>query len=320
MPRPRCLLPLLAALLLPQASTAQSAPIVLPLDYAGRHLYLTLTDDHLGPLTLMLDTGFQHTSITTAAARRGQIRSSLWHRTLDYNGFGAGSAKRRYRTTPVALRSGPATLFTGSALVADFGDLARQLGHPSDGFLGWDFLHRWCATLDYAPARLTLRDPANCPAPPGPSAALHGQWTSQGLLLAAQLTFSNGRTTPALVHFDTGSDVTLLLNTQFRAPAGLGPGSSAESHGFGVNGRYSTDIVSISALDLEGHLHIAAGNGVTIAIARPGAFSTVHWWSDGPTAARINHDGVIGNGLLDRFRWTFSPADRRLYATPAGAN
>lgn len=312
---------LLLFVLLPSALPAQQAPITLPLDYASRHLYLTVTDDHLGPLTLMVDTGFQRTSIASAIADKGQVHTHFWQRSLSYNGFGTGPSKRRYQTATVALRSGPTTLFTGEALVTDFDDLAKQFGHRVDGFLGWDFFQKWCATIDYAPARLALRDPAHCVAPSGPYAALRAQWTPQGLLVPARLTFLNGPTTPALLHFDTGSDITLLLNTQFRTPAGLDEKttSAQESHGFGVNGRYTTDLVSMAKIDLDGQMQLNPGAYAVVAIARPGVFATVHWW-EGLSAMKINHDGIIGNALLDRFRWTFDPAARRIYAVPAAGN
>jgi hypothetical protein len=308
-----------ATLLLSCAVPAQTTNnIVIPFDYANRHLYITVTDAHLGPLTLMLDTGFQRTSLAASVARKGQVHTHFWERSLDYNGFGAGPTKRRYQTTDVSLRSAQTTLFAGSALITDFAPLAKELGHPLDGFLGWDFFRHWCATLDYAPARLTLRDPAHCAEPSGPHAVLRAEWTPQGLLLPAHLTFANGHTAAALLHFDTGSDITLLLNTQFHAPAGVDQKNSSalQSHGFGVNGGYITDLVSMHKIDLGGQLQLSPGAYATIAIARPGAFAKVHWW-EGPAAARINHDGIIGNGLLDRFRWTFDPAARRIYAEPA---
>jgi hypothetical protein len=328
-PRQRLLI-LLVALLLPTALVAQSQPISLPLDYSGRHLYITLTDEHLGPLTLMLDTGFQRTSISATVASKGEVHTSFWQRSIALNGFGAGPTKRRYQTLSLALHSAQFPIFKSEALVADFTDLSKQLGHPIDGFLGWDFFGKACATFDYAPAHLTLHDPAHCPAPDGPHAILRGQWTRQGLLLPAELTFPNSNaTTTALLHFDTGSDVTLLLNTQFRAAAGLTPdpdsepssdaASAHESHGWGVNGRYTTDLVPLAKLNLEGQLQLNTGNKTAAVIARPGTFAKVHWW-EGPSAAKINHDGVIGNGLLDRFTWTIDPAQKRIYAAPAGAN
>jgi len=86
-----------------------------------------------------------------------------------------------------------------------------------------------------------------------------------------------------------------------------------------VNGRYTSDAVPLAKFSLEDGLHFDLGKNTTIAIARPGAFSTVHWW-EGPSAVRINHDGVIGGALLERLSWTFDPAAKRVYAALAGAN
>jgi hypothetical protein len=297
---------------------AQTAPIELPLNYWGRHLYVTVTDERLGPLTLMLDTGFQRTTLAASIAKKGEVRAHFWERSLSYNGFGTGKPKRQYLTADVSLRSGPAMLFKGPALVTDLGDVNKSFGHAFDGFLGWDFFRQWCATLEYAPARLTLRDPAQCSAPSGTYASLRGEWTPQGLLLPAQLTFVNGHSALALLHVDTGSDITLLLNTRFRRPAGLDqkPAAGNESRGFGVNGGYTSDVMAIAKIDLDGQLQLDPGKDTMIAIARTGAFTAVHWW-EGPSAVKINRDGVLGNALLDRFRWTFDPKARRIYAVPA---
>jgi hypothetical protein len=317
------LIPILAALILSPLLLAQPAPTVLPLAYFGRHLYVTVTDDHLGPLTLMLDTGFQHTTLAARVADNNRVHTHFWERSLSYNGFGTGKAKRRYLTTDVSLRWGSAStpLFAGEALVTDLAPINKNFGHPFDGFLGWDFFRQWCATLEYAPARLTLRDPAHCHPPSGPYASLHGDWTPQGLLLPSQLTFANGQAAAALLHVDTGSDITLLLNTRFRGPAGLdqGPATAHESNGYGVNGRYTTDQIPIAKVDLDGQLQLVPGQDTMIAIARAGTFSAVHWW-EGPSAVKINRDGIVGNALLDRFRWTFDPAAKRIYAVPAGQN
>jgi hypothetical protein len=120
-----------------------------------------------------------------------------------------------------------------------------------------------------------------------------------------------------------------LLNTQFRAAAGLTPNpdsepssdaaSAHESHGWGVNGRYTADLVPLAKIDLEDQLQLNTGNNTTTVIARPGAFAKIHWW-EGPSATKINHDGVIGNGLLDRFTWTIDSAAKRIYAAPATGN
>ncbi len=299
-------------------SPRNPSAVVLPLDYSGRHLYVTVTDEHLGPLRLMLDTGFQRTTLAASVANKGEVQTHFWERSLSYNGLGTGKAKRRYLTTDVSLRSGPAAIFSGSALVTDLSELDKVFGR-FDGFLGWDFFRKWCATVEYAPARLTLRDPTQCSAPRGPYASLRGEWTPQGLLLPAELTFANGHNAPALLNVDTGSDIALLLSTRFRDPAGLDekPSSAQEAHGAGVNGGYTTDLLPMARIDLDGQLQFEPGKYTMIAIARAGTFATVHWWED-PSAVKINRDGVMGNALLDRFRWTFDPGAKRVYVVPAG--
>ena len=318
----------LTALFLSFSLAAQSAPAVIPLDHFGGHLFIHVTDEHLGPLTLMLDTGFQRTTLGSKAVTKDRVHRHFWERSLDYNGFGTEKARRRYLTTEISLRSDTASgsssdsarasLFTGPALVTDLSDVNKTFGRAFDGFLGWDFLRKWCATLDYTPARLTLRNPSQCSAPSGTYAVLHAQWTPQGLLLPAQLTFANGHAADALLHFDTGSDIGLFLNTRFRTTAGLDQrnASAEESHGFGVNGQYTTDLVTMPRIELGRQLELTPSRDMRFAIARPGAFAKVHWW-DGPSAMKINRDGVIGDALLRHFRWTFDPVAKLVYAVPS---
>ena len=83
-----------------------------------------------------------------------------------------------------------------------------------------------------------------------------------------------------------------------------------------MNGRYTTDLLPIAKIDLDGQLQLAPGKDTMIAVARRGAFATVRWW-EGPSAMKVNRDGILGNALLDRFRWTFDPKARRVYAVPA---
>ncbi len=297
-------------------SSTGNTPIVLPLDYSNRHLYIKLTDEKLGALTLLVDTGAEQTQIAAAVAQKGEIHKSFWKTAFSANGYGNKPNEQKYRTVPVALRSGQTPIFSGSALVFDLGDLGKRPGHPLDGILGWDFFERWCTTLDYAAKHLILRNLSECAPPAGKHGTLKGEWSSHGLQLPSVLTFPNGRSAKALLHLDTGSDATLILNTQFRAVAGLGESGPAASETTwrGVNGYYSGDIVPISGIDIEGGtVHLDSTEETTVMIVHRGSFSKTHWWTDGFGEAKINHDGGIGNGILEHLTWTFDPAAKRIY-------
>jgi hypothetical protein len=233
----------------------------------------------------------------------------------------------------VALRTGQVPIFAGSAQVMDLADFNKAFGQPVDGILGWDFFERWCTTLDFAQKRLTLRPPSRCGPPTGTESALKGMWSAHGLMLRAQIAFPNGRSTPALLSIDTGSDATLVLNTQFRPVAGLPPNQPSDArpdsgdHGtsgvaavaWGANGAYSGDIVPVASVDIEhGKIHMNGEGKATVLIARRGSFTAWHWWQTADGEARINHDGSIGNVILEDLLWTFDPVAKKIYIQAYG--
>jgi hypothetical protein len=299
---------------------AANAPIVLPLEYVNRHLYTTLSDEKLGSLTLLVDTGAEHTAISSEAAKNGDIHKSFWKTTISIKGYGNTPAKHPYRTVMVALRSGQTSVFSDSALVLDLGEFGKRLERPVDGILGWDFFERWCTTLDFAAKHLILRGISECAPPSGKHGTLKGEWSTHGLLLSSVLAFPNGRSAPALLKVDTGSADTLLLNTQFRTVAGLGESESAdtEATSWGMNGSYGGDIVPISSIDFEGgKVQLVSEEKTTIEIARRGCFNNAYWWKDGIGQAKRSRDGGIGNELLKLLTWTFDPAAKRIYVEDA---
>jgi hypothetical protein len=291
-------------------AVAADTPIVLSLDYVNGHLFTALRDEKLGALILLVDTGTEHTMISREVAQKGKLHKSFWKTAFSVAGYGNKPTDQKYRTVPVALRSGQAHIFSDSALVFDFGDLSKRLEHPVD------FFERWCTTLDFSTTHLILRNLSDCAPPSGKHGTLKGEWSAYGLLLPSVLTFPNGRSAKALLHLDTGSDATLILNTQFRAIAGLGEKgpTASEDKGFGMNGDYTGDIVPIVSIDIEeGKLRVDGRQRTTILIGRRGSFSKVHWWLDGVGEAKINRDGGIGNGIIEHATWTFDPTAKRVY-------
>ncbi|MGD0292842.1 MAG: hypothetical protein ABSB30_03220 [Terracidiphilus sp.] len=307
-------------------AAAANTPLMLSFEYVNRHLYTTLSDEKLGTLTLLVDTGTERTQIAREIAEKGDLHKSFWKTNYAINGYGNKPNEQKYRTVSVALRSGQGSVFSGSALALDFGELRKKIEHPVDGILGWDFFEQWCTTLDFAAKHLILRNLSECAPPAGKHGTLKGEWSAHGLLLPSVLTFPNGRSTNALLHLDTGSDATLILNTQFRATAGLGEGGPAatETTGWGLNGGYGGDIVPISSIDIKGEDENLSIDGrqqiTTILIGRPGSFSKVHWWADGVGEAKINRDGAIGNKILEHLIWTFDPAAKQIYVEAAASN
>lgn len=306
----------------PSLSKPPTPALVIPFDYTNRHLYLTLTDDRLGPLTLLLDTGTARTTLSIARTTGLQLHRSFWKTTIVTSGWGSHPVEQKYRTLPVTLRSKETPVLTGQAIALNLDAMSQHLGRPIDGILGWDFFQAWCSTLDYSARRLTLRPLSDC-APPSPRGNLHGDWSSHGMRLPAAIRFRNGRSAFARLLFDTGDDESLSLTDRFRSAADLPPpagpaNTSISSSSWGVNGAYAADLVPLASLDFDhGHLHLEPDGTLNVSIARPGSMHRPHWWTLGGIAARSTlRDGAIGNALLEHITWTIDPAAKRIYAVP----
>ncbi len=300
-------------------TNAEVPQIDIPFTYQDKFIYVTLSDDVLGTLCFLVDTGAEQTVVTKEIAKKGDIHQSFWRTKYAVNGYGEGAVSQKYETIQLGLRFKEAQIFSASAMVLDLGRLKGEIDHPVDGILGWDFFEQWCATLDYAAKRIALRSPQSCSQPKEAHATLDGEWTTHGLLLPSIVTFANGESAKASLHFDTGSNATLFLNAPFRKVAGLtetGP-AATEAKGTGLNGGYTADIVPVSRVLIEGgKLNIDGRNATTILIGRRGSSTTTHWWLVGHDEAKINRDGGIGNGLLEHMSWTFDPLAKRVYVVP----
>lgn len=288
-------------------STSPDTPTVLPLAYLNGHLFVTLADDKLGSLSMLVDTGTDRTAIAVSIAKREKLQKSFWKRTLTMIRYGSDLDREEWRTVPVTLRAGKVSVFTGSAQVIDLGK------KPVDGILGWDFFEHWCTTLDFAQKRLTLRRLSQCSPPAGAIATLDGKWPGHGLGLRTTILFRNGQSVNASFIVDTGSDTTLLLNTRFRGPAGFPTEEpKAAATDSGAKGTLTADLVPVTRIDFEdGKLN--AGDGIKMVIARKDYFPPWHWWYAADGALRMVYEGGIGNGILEHFRWTFDPAAKKIY-------
>src|SRR6266700_5342393 len=275
-------------------SSAENAAIVLPLDYVSNHLYTTLNGPNDMPLTFLVDTGSERTAISSAIAKQSDLRKSLRKTSRSVTGYGNHPVDRQYKEVLLALRIAGTPVFSASALVFDFGEVSKLLGHPMDGVLGWDFFVQWCSTLDFGRKQLILRAVSNCEAPTG-AQALKAKWSRRGLRMQSVITFQNGRSANALLGFDTGADNTILLNTHFRAIAGIGEDGPADSEmkGWGMNGEYTADVVPLASFKLDGDkIHVTSDAKTTILIGRKGTFSRTHWWLH--IMGRVR-DGGVGN-------------------------
>src|SRR5580704_5363705 len=86
------------------SSEPADSPIVLPLTYAKGHLFVTLREDGLGTLSMLVDTGTERTTIAKSVAGKEKLHTSFWNRTVSQNGYGTDPSRQEWRTVPVALR------------------------------------------------------------------------------------------------------------------------------------------------------------------------------------------------------------------------
>lgn len=285
------------------AHTADSDAIVLPMEYVNQHLFVTLTDEKLGPLTMLVDTAWQRTTIDYTMAAKGEIGSSFWKRKISTKGFGSQARDHKYQTVRIKLTSGDAAVFATTALVLDLGEFSQRTQHRIDGALGWDFFRSACVTLDYAAREMTVRSTSECGPLPGRRGTVKGKWSSDGVRLESVVALDNGKFAKALLEVDTGSDNTIFLHPRFRTVLGLSAEGSSGStqEGWGFNGTYESDVVPFKSVELEaGKIRFDGTGGATISIGRKGAFNQ-------------KSDGVIGNALLEKMVWTFDPIAKRVY-------
>lgn len=297
-----------------EPQSGASAPIVLPIEYSDRHIFVSFQDERQHPLTFLLDTGFENSALTRAAAGSRYI---MWLGETKLKGYGGKAPERWFGKATVALRSGETNVFSGTVLVLDRDFIQSQIGHSVDGILGWDIFSQWCSVLDIGARRLTIRPRSECSTPPEGGHEIQHDWLKQGLLLPATITFAGAHQARTKLRFDTGCDTALVLNPQFREIAGIGkPGvPSHPIDSWGVNGTSTADRVDVSGIALDGGaIRIPGSEQPTVVIQREGGVARSHLWNT--KEARVSRDGLLGMELLERFTWTFDPWGKKVFIAP----
>lgn len=294
---------------------AEQAPITLPVTYQKQILILTLTDTKLGPLHMLVDTGAETTLLSGSATSIGAIDFN--NRPFEAVRGSGSEASIVIGTTSLDLHMGSTPIFSTTVAVMDLRRISRTMPHRIDGILGWDFFQHWCIRIDYSHQQITLTPPASCAAPHEKHTTLVGEWLKEGYLVPAHLNFSPSQSADALLHLDTGADPPITLNSQFLKFATI---HDSPQQGHGIGGEFTNDSTELSSADLD-YGHIVLNDGpIPALIARKGGFNNGHWWNIGRAEARLNHDGIVGNGLLQRFTLTFDPAHKRIYAENAAGH
>jgi hypothetical protein len=294
------------------AAPPETAPLVLPMEYSGGHLYVELEDRTLGKLRLMVDTGAEKTLLSGQAAAKAKVDRHLTDRFFSFNGFGQGKKAKLAGHTNLELRSGERSLAKVEALVLDSGNLDGEKQPALDGILGWDFFQHLCVRLSSKEKRITLGAADHCATSEEGFYTPPVEWLHEGLLLPVTVTLANQHTMKLKLHVDTGSD-NILLNPRLRSALGLEKKPQAESQyqGKGVNGSYAWDVAYAAEIEADGG-HPEIKGKIPLVVPRSGYSHPMRLFS-GKNEALMFHDGVVGTSMLSRFDLIFDPVQKRLY-------
>jgi hypothetical protein len=293
-------------------SAPDTAPLVLPMENVGGHLYVELEDRTLGKLRMMVDTGAEKTLLSARAAEKAKVDRHFTDRFFSFNGFGQGEKAKLAGHTTLELRSGERSLAKVEALVLDSGNLDGKKQPALDGILGWDFFQHLCVRLNSKEKRMTLGTADHCATNEEGFYTPPVEWLPEGLLLPVTITLANQHTIKLKLHVDTGSD-SIVLSPRLRDVLELEKKPQAESQhqGKGVNGSYAWDEAYAAEIEADGG-HPAIKGQIPLLLPRSGYSHPTRLFS-GKDEALMFHDGVVGNSMLSGFELIFDPVQKRLY-------
>lgn len=294
------------------AHAQQAMPVTLPLEVVSGHLVITLDDQKLGSLRLMVDTGATQTLMGLRAVQGVPVDRHLTDRFFRFNGFGSGSKAKLKGHAVLQLGSGGHDLGKIDALVLNRAQIDSGLQPEVDGILGWDFFAGRCVRIDSKGKQMVVGPAAGC-APTGSGFySPPVDWTKDGLLLPVTLTLTSGRQLRLNLHVDTGSD-SIVLSPRLRDDLQMSSLPQASvNKGSGVNGSFVWDRVLATKIEADGgHPHMEGT--IPLTVMRKGSYSQPHWFTDGPILARLLRDGSLGNNMLGYFELIFDGGQKKLY-------
>ncbi len=166
------------------------------------------------PVTMILDTGAELTTLTKAAAAR--IGAEAPRIELDHRLAGIGAAIGTRQVELRTFAAGAASLPWRRLLVADV-TIAQASALPLDGLLGADVLSDFDVEIDFSRHRLGLHErqsgPDAAPDWPGPYATIAAPRSAAGHLFFPVLL--NGRGLAAII--DTGAQLSFVAASAARA-------------------------------------------------------------------------------------------------------
>jgi predicted aspartyl protease len=183
--------------------------------------------------------------------------------------------------------------------VVDLGQVAASSRRPIHLVLGREAFEDVIVDIDAPGRRIAFRDPADFKAPPG---ALELPLFRANGLRTTVVSLEGRPPVQLLVDLGLAGGIELTRKGAERAGLSDGRPTSHVSGGVALGGSYESDRTSIHAVRLAGY----ALNEVPIDVR------------DSPTTQRYAVDGVLGLGLLSRFRMVFDYPHDKLFLVPVG--
>lgn len=290
-----------------QQSYSNYPSITLPLKYSNGHLFVVLKEHLLGDISMEVDTGSEKTLIASSKTSNTIKINKRGLPTI--KGYGDDAPIKPLGSIEIVLYKDRSSVFSGSAFVVDMRNKPEF-----SGVLGWDFFRQSCIRLNYEKKEMTVWPASQCKEPIEPHGTLQGDWSLEGLLLPATITFANGNNANAKLLLDTGSNGTLILPPHFRELAGTNKtvDSNATGSGYGIEGNFAGDVAHVSSLQVGGNGLKFNKVSMSILIRRStgGMGRWLNFLSREPLILR---EGEIGNALLEHATLTFDPMKKLVY-------
>jgi predicted aspartyl protease len=128
-----------------------SAEVTIPFEVTGRHIFIEVAVGET-PLSFVFDTGASSTVIDSATADRLGLEP-----TRDTIAMGAAGQVSTQHRSGNRLRLGGIVMDDVDLVFLSLDHLARRVGRPIDGILGYELLSRFVVRLDNTKRRLVLQ-------------------------------------------------------------------------------------------------------------------------------------------------------------------
>ena len=271
---------------------AGSASVAVPIRVRSGHVYVDVEINGKGPFHFLFDTGASNVLTPAAAKRLGlAVRTNL-------EATGTGGTQAGGSTKVTSVRVGNATLRDQTFYVLDLPPGTPD-DTPVDGLIGFEWLDRFPARLDYAGATLTFYT--------GKGARYTGSAAPARLSFRGRTPQIDGKVDGISGSFriDTGSAGSLTLSAPFVADHDLAA-------------RYHAKTLMMSARGVGGPVYALLARAEllelgTAAVKRPVTFLSRQRVG---TSVRNDSAGNIGFGVLRQFTIVFDYSHKQIYFEP----